>query len=205
MRIKRNAAPLRRLYDWHKQAGLWGALALFVLTLTGVMLELPEESDAVLARITGPVDPMHVMPTVLRPGHPQISPARAVAIARSRLPQARLAWIETPGSDGGWYRLRMQQPSDPSHRFPHSFVTIDPHDGTIHSVTDADRAGASNTINNWVHPLHDGSAGGLAGRILACIAGLLPLVLFVTGLLRWRARRRAWATSPLPSPPIWHE
>jgi len=31
----------------------------------------------------------------------------------------------------------------------------------------------------------------LPGRILACIAGLLPALLWVTGLMRWLHKRRA--------------
>lgn len=42
---------------------------------------------------------------------------------------------------------------------------------------------------NWLHPLHGGEAFGLAGRLLALAAGLAPIALFVTGLLRWRRRR----------------
>jgi uncharacterized iron-regulated membrane protein len=43
----------------------------------------------------------------------------------------------------------------------------------------------------WLHPLHNGEAFGLAGRVLACVAGLLPLLLMVTGVQRWADRRRA--------------
>jgi uncharacterized iron-regulated membrane protein len=39
--------------------------------------------------------------------------------------------------------------------------------------------------------LHHGEAFGLPGRVLACIAGLVPLGLAITGWLRWGDRRRA--------------
>lgn len=43
---------------------------------------------------------------------------------------------------------------------------------------------------DWLHPLHNGEALGLFGRWVACLAGLLPGLLFVTGCLRWCHKRR---------------
>jgi uncharacterized iron-regulated membrane protein len=56
----------------------------------------------------------------------------------------------------------------------------------LHNVRDG---GLGTAINAWVRPLHDGSVGGLVGRILAVLIGLAPAALFVTGLLRWQRRR----------------
>jgi len=44
-------------------------------------------------------------------------------------------------------------------------------------------------VLNWLHPLHGGEALGLTGRILAFVAGLVPIALFVTGVFRWQRRR----------------
>ena len=189
LRLKRGAAPQRVLRDWHKLAGLSSLVLLIVLTVTGIMLELPETSDAALGAVGLPVDrPPHV--EELAPGHSMsgvIAPSAAVAAARAQLPGARLAWIETPPAAA--YRLRMQVPGDPSFRFPHSYVWIDAFTGEALAVEDAREAAPGSGVNNWLHPLHDGSAGGLAGRLLAALAGLFPLALFMTGLMRWRARR----------------
>lgn len=191
LRLKLAAPGQRALRDWHKLAGLAGLLVLALLTLTGIMLELPEESDAALAAAGLGLDP----PPQVRleaggQGATAISVAAAIRAGHAALPQARLAWIETPPAGGGSYRLRMQVPGDPSRRFPHSFVWVDGGSGKAIAVQDARHARGGTTVNNWIHPLHDGSAGGLAGRLLVALCGLLPLVLFVTGLLRWRSRRR---------------
>ena len=189
LRLKMAAPPQRSLRDWHKLCGLSGLLLLLVLTVTGMMLELPKESDTVLAAAGLPVAAMpHVhAPTVPRTG--QVSIAAAVGSGLSALPGARLAWIETPPSAGGVYKLRMQAPGDPSFRFPHSFVWIDGASGKVVAIHDARTALAGNAVNNWVHPLHDGSALGLSGRILVAIAGVFPTALFFTGWLRWRLGR----------------
>jgi len=184
---KRGAAQSRRLRDQHKLAGLGSLALLFVLTLTGVMLELPRQSDALLAALVGPLE--HV-PAPVSTGWTgrQIGVAKALRIAQSALPGARIAWIEVPGPGDGAFRFRMQRPGDPSRRFPHSFVWVDQYSGHVLAVHDAVTMGAATTINNWVHPLHDGSFGGLATRILAVLAGLMPLFLFITGWRRWRLR-----------------
>ena len=189
LRLKRGAAPQRALRDWHKLTGLAGLVFLLILTVTGIMLELPEESDAALGAIGLPVDHSPTVQATTASTSALIPPSKAVRSAMEQLPGARLAWIETPAASGGIYRLRMQVPGDPSFRFPHSFVWVDGATGAAVAVQDARDAASGTTVNNWIHPLHDGSAGGLAGRLIAVVAGLLPLCLFLTGLLRWQARR----------------
>jgi uncharacterized iron-regulated membrane protein len=188
LRYKRRAPSLRRWRDQHKLVGLSGLILLLLLTGTGVMLELPDESDTVLSTVAGPPQPLPA-PTSAKWEGRQIRVATAIHTARIALPAARLAWIEVPGPGDGKFRLRMQQPGDPSRRFPHSFVWVDQYSGRVLAVCDRDRAGRMATINSWIHPLHDGSVAGLTSRILIVIAGLLPLVLFWTGIAQWRRKR----------------
>ncbi|MEO9601488.1 PepSY-associated TM helix domain-containing protein [Parasphingorhabdus sp.] len=190
LRLKTSAHPQRTLRDWHKLTGLTGLIFLLILTVTGMMMELPQESDAVLGAIGLPMDSMpHVHPAPERSAG-KVRVAQIVSAGRAALPQARLAWIETPPAGGGNFRLRMQVPSDPSFRFPHSYVWVDSATAMVMGVYDARQARAGSVINNWLHPLHEGSAGGLTGRILVALCGLIPAVLFVTGVMRWRSRRR---------------
>lgn len=201
LRFKRHAPLQRNLRDWHKLTGLWGLVLLFILTITGIMLELPKESDTALGAIGLPIDHApHVLhqQTTARNGH-AILPSQAIHAAMTALPEARPAWIEIPQNHGGAFKLRIQVPGDPSHRFPHSFVWVDADNGNVIAVQDARKSRAGTTVNNWIHPLHDGSAGGLFGRLLVAGCGLLPLVLFVSGLMRWyimRAKRNAAPSAP---------
>ncbi|MEY4720739.1 MAG: hypothetical protein RIQ46_464, partial [Pseudomonadota bacterium] len=168
---------------------------LLLLTGTGMMLELPEESDAALAAAGLPVAPRAMAHGAHHAGHPprppRIGPSEAARVALAALPGARAAWIETPPAMGGTYRLRLQVPGDPGFRFPHSFAWVDAENGRLVALDDLRRAPAGSRIKAWVHPLHDGSELGLPGRILAALAGLLPAILFVTGWRRWRLGRRA--------------
>jgi uncharacterized iron-regulated membrane protein len=188
LRFKRGAAPQRRLRDWHKLAGLLGLPVLLILTGSGVMLELPRESDAALVRTGLLIRPM-----------PRITPAPACAAAcgtasgairaaLAALPEARLAWIQTPPQGSRIYQLRLQVPGDPGRRFPHSYVWVDGASSRVIARYDVRRSGNGGIVNAWLHPLHDGSAFGLLGRLVVAFAGLIPALLLWTGWRRWSRR-----------------
>lgn len=188
LRYKRGASSLRTLRDIHKLSGLASLPLLLMLVVTGVMLALPDQSNAVLAHVTGPVDEAPSPKSTPADG-PQISIAQALAVAHRVMPQGRLAWVEAPGQPTGTFMVRIQQPSDPSYRFPHSYVFIDQFSGVIVGMQDSRQASTSTSVNNWLHPLHDASVGGILLRAAAALVGIVPLVLFMTGLLRWCRRR----------------
>ena len=43
----------------------------------------------------------------------------------------------------------------------------------------------------WQWPLHSGKVFGWPGRLLVFVTGLVCAVLFTTGVIRWRQKRRA--------------
>jgi uncharacterized iron-regulated membrane protein len=190
LRYARVASPLRRLRDLHKLSGLIAFPLLAVLTLTGAMLALPDQSNAALHPLTSPVDQPVRLPPLGDQRH-RLSIAAVLAIGHRAMPQANIVWIEVPPPGKSAYMLRLRQPGDPSARFPHSYLYIHPETGTVLGRMDAAQAGATSTINNWLHPLHDASVAGLATRWLAFFIGLVPAFLFATGLLRWRLRLAA--------------
>jgi uncharacterized iron-regulated membrane protein len=191
LRMKANASPIRRLYDWHKLIGLGSLGLLVLLTATGVLLAMPKQSATVLTPVLGaPMTAPKIDKAAPFAPPMRISVDQAVAVAQRALPAARLVWIETPAAEHGVYRLRMRAPGDPSARFPHSFVWVSPASGRVLAITDARSSGPHDLVLNWIHPLHDGSVGGMAGRILAFVMGLAPAVLMVLGGLRWRMRRQ---------------
>lgn len=185
--LRLKAHPLRRWRDIHKAAGLIALIPLLMLFTTGAMLALPQESEAVLSPVLGP--PESAAPPQRTPQANKTNLAAALTLARTRFPQARLAWIETPGSDGCCFRFRFQQPGDPSRRFPHSYVWVNRAGTSIVQSTDANAANAHGQLLNWLHPLHDGSFGGLATRIAIAAFGFAPVLLLLTGWVRWSMRK----------------
>ncbi|MEH3106472.1 MAG: PepSY-associated TM helix domain-containing protein [Sphingomonas fennica] len=182
--FKRDAAPIRRLRDLHKLAGLWSMGLLFVLVATGVLLALPSVTQALLAPAAIPAPRSAPRPAG------RIALADAFRIARRAVPDGRIVFVDVPGPGAAPIRVRMQVPGDPHRRFPGSYVFVDPGSGRVLAVHDVRRAGTGTALNAWVRTLHDGTVGGLATRILAVVLGFVPAFLFGTGLLHWLRRRR---------------
>jgi uncharacterized iron-regulated membrane protein len=188
--FKRNAVSQRRLRDLHKHFGLWSALFLFFLVLTGALLALPEvKADLLSVTITRP-DTVP-KPVSTQSSGSQITIRQALKAAHQVLPDARLAFIDVPDGGSAPIRLRVQVPGDPHRRFPGSFVFIDQYSGRVLAVHDVRRGNAATATATWIRPIHDGSIAGLPTRILAVLIGLTPATLLVTGFLHWRQRRSA--------------
>lgn len=186
LHFKRRAAPVRRLYDWHKLMGVGALVLLLVVTGTGVLLDLPDQVRPLLRRMS----PLFTAPAMtVTPAGTPLPVDVLVRRAEQRFPDAVLAWIETPDGPTAPIRINLARPGEPSRRFPRTNVWLDPYSGRIVAVRDGLDESGGDVLLNWLHPLHGGEAFGLAGRLLALAAGLAPIALFVTGLLRWRRRR----------------
>ena len=187
--LKRSTTAQRRIYDLHKLAGIYGLLLLAVLSISGAVLAAPDWVRPSLDAVS----PLYEAP---KPASNPAGTARIpvdVAVARARLlfPQARLAWIETPDGPTGVFRINLQQPGEPSRRFPRTNVWVDQYSGRVLAVRNPRLEGAGDTLLNWMHAVHNGEAAGLAGRILVLLSGLGAVSLFATGLVRFWHKRRA--------------
>ena len=182
---------VRRTYDLHVLAGAYGAMLLIVLALTGAGLALPDQTRGLVDSTLG----VKRMPEVA--AYSGVDEAMlidlndAVAIARERFPQAEVRWVDVPGIGEGPISIRLHQPGEPGRRFPKTRLWVDPYSGEILAVRDPAHNAAGNTVLDWLHPLHNGEALGITGRWIAFLSGLVPLLLFVTGFIRWRQKHSA--------------
>jgi uncharacterized iron-regulated membrane protein len=186
--FKRDAAPSRRLRDLHKLFGLWNAVFLLILTGTGVLLALPNVTNGLFA--PAPV------PAPRSSGPARTSVVAAFDTALRTFPDGRIVFVDVPNRSEQPIRVRLQLPGDPHPRFPGSYVFIDQRSGRVLATHDIRHSGTGTAIMAWIRTLHDGTVGGLTTRIVALLVGLTPTVLFVTGLLHWRARRRSIRRGP---------
>jgi uncharacterized iron-regulated membrane protein len=184
-------SPVLRTYDLHVLTGLYGWLVLLVLALTGSALALPQTTQRMLALWSDPQPAVQALSGLMPAGAVMLNLDQAIAVAQAKFPQAELRWIETPGLTGAPFVLRFHQAGEPGRRFPSTRVWVHPLNGSVLMQSDATQNSGADTFKAWLHPLHNGEAFGLPGRVLACIAGILPTLLFVTGWLRWRQKKRA--------------
>lgn len=120
-----------------------------------------------------------------------ISIAKAVTVANQVFPEAELRRIDTPDGKDGVYMVSKRQSGEANGKHPRSKVWIDQYSGKVLALQDPNQFTPGETFMNLLWPLHSGEAFGLAGRILWCAIGFAPLVLYVTGILRWLQKRKA--------------
>jgi len=188
--LKRNASLQRRTYDLHKLAGIYGLVLLLMLCVTGVMLEIPQYVNPLIDRAS----PLFEAPALHSPpggGAMRIDVDDAVQRAQAHFPGAPVRWIETPDGAEGVYRIQLKQAGEPSERFPRTNVWLDQYSGEVLAVRDPRAHAAGDVVLAWLHPLHSGEAFGMAGRLIVLFTGILPAVLFVTGMMRWVQKRKA--------------
>ena len=181
----------KAIYDMHSYTGAYGAVLLLLMVVTGVGLATPQWVEPVVNLFSVRMEKQTVYSAVPVPGTKRITADQAISAGLAVFPTAKLRWIEAPIKVEDVYVLRLQQPAEPSQRFPKTFVWIDQFSGQVLASRDALKVSSGDVFFDWLHPLHNGEAFGLTGRILAFVSGLLPLALLLTGWIRWRQKRKA--------------
>jgi uncharacterized iron-regulated membrane protein len=164
-------------------SGVYGLL--LALTLTGLLLVVPSRFSPAIKAFS-PLTPFYHAISNHAPGVVPVSADAAANIALGHLPGASIRWIETPSSERAVWRIQLRQEGEPNRRFPRTNVWIDASSSQILGIRDPRKNSAGDTLIDWLHPLHNGEAFGLAGRIIVLVCGFLPLLVLVTGIVRWR-------------------
>lgn len=195
--VKQRASSERLIFDLHKVFGIYAAPVLLILAFSGFYLIYSDPVRLAVNRFSPvPLDPWADLPNLASkplPGAETISADAAVAAAKTAFPTGELQQLRTPPDASGVYTVRLRQPGEANHFWPSSAAYIDQYNGKIIATRDPFRFSNGETFLNLQYPLHSGEALGLPGRILICVTGLIPLLLFVTGLIRWRHKTKAAA------------
>lgn len=191
--IKRGARGLRLYRDLHNALGIWTFIAFITVSFSGVYLVFPHAVSASIKTLLPSRDANSPAPIVRGEGAQRIDADRAIAIALSTTPGARLISIRLP--------LRPEQPdrvsfvhSGDGRGVPEVVALINPWSGELIELTDPRRFALAQTVLAWQGPIHFGQGLGWVWRILVCLSGLLPAIFAFTGvamgLIERSARRR---------------
>jgi len=191
--IKRHASVERFNHDLHQTSGFYTFPILFVVLLSGVYMNLPDQFMALVKQLSpgtqGFMDSPHSLPAQDKQ---PIALTQALSIVQSRYPEGRVDWLSPPADETGVYRISISDVPKLSRFWSERQVVVDQYQGTILKVQDpGTRATFGQTFVEWQWPLHSGRAFGWTGRILVFLSGLACPILFVTGLIRWLQKRRA--------------
>lgn len=194
--IRRDAGTFRFNFDLHKVIGIYFLPLFIVLAFTGIEIVWHEPVENLVAAVL-PVSE-EPSPRSLNPSASANTRLNADSVAdsaRTIFPDSRINRIYLPADSEGTWRVTFIQPHETWREYGPSSVYIDQYSGAVLDVLDSRDLPAGSTFLQWMFPLHNGDALGLLGRLLVFIAGLLPAVLFGTGVYMWLKKRRRTQTS----------
>lgn len=190
-KVKWGASRERVVYDLHRSAGAYMGAVLLVMLATGVaMIFKPATRAAVSQFSTIRPDPDFGKSTPL-PSQPPVGVNAAIAAANKIFPDGELLWVLLPNAPNGVYVIGKQAADEPSRSRTFRNVSVDQYSGRVLQVQDRNNFTAGERFLEWLYPLHSGEAFGDIGRPVTLLIGLTPLLLFITGFMRWRGKRRA--------------
>lgn len=188
VRLDHNA--YRGHHDLHRSAGLLAAVPLLIAALTGFYNGLPELTRGVVGQVAEVAsEHRSIARPALGQGETAISweQARAVAarhigagaqlVALSRLPER------------GLFQARLRR-ADDWQRTGTLRLFIDIRNGALVETVNPLSSNGGDRFLAALFPLHSGQFGGVPGRWLVALSGLLPALFFITGLSTWILRRK---------------
>lgn len=188
--IKWGATPVRLVYDVHRTAGFFFLAVLAFMLFSGIYVIFKPQVEALVGLFSPVREEPQSLKSIPVPGLPPLSPDAAAAIAAQVFPDGRLHWIFLPQGEEGVFVVGRQSEKEPSRWGTHRNVTIDQYSGKVLHVEDRSKFTAGETFLEWQYPLHSGEAFGNFGRAFIMAMGFVPLILYVTGFIRWRQKRR---------------
>jgi len=189
--VKWGATPVRLTYDIHKTFGLYLSAVLIVILFSGIYIIFKPEVSSIV-RLFSPVreEPKDVKSTLVL-GQAPLGLEAAAAIANKVFPDGKLKSISLPKGPAGVYVVGKQSDDEPNRAATYRHVTIDQYSGQILHIQDRANFTPGEIFLEWQYPLHCGEAFGNYGRAFIMLMGFVPLILYVTGFMRWRQKRRA--------------
>jgi len=118
-------------------------------------------------------------------------------VARGLFPSSEVRRITTPLGDTGTYRINLRQHGEINQHHPLTTVWVDRWSGQIRDVRNPGKFTAGQAFTTWLWPLHTGEAFGGGGKLVWFVAGFMPLLLYISGLLHWLHGRGVVKDRPL--------
>jgi len=183
--VKWNAPWFRICFDAHHVIGIYSALFLFTMALTGFLVE----RGAWISRIThspapGPFPQLH---SELASGANPISVDHAEEVALATIPGTTVTDVLLPRDRKGVILVVLRVPEETSEA-AHSYVFVDQYSGTTLHVVNFLTDSPGYRVIRFNRAIHTGDAWGAAGHILASVSSLMLIAMVITGLVIWRKK-----------------
>lgn len=197
-RVKFTGGRPRLNYDLHRAGGLYCSAVLVVIAVTGATMAFYSLVTPTVYWLTGSSPNKPGPNKVAVPAGPPklLSADEVVAVAKAHVPGTDLYRLYPPKADDAPYRVFLLPGHDRVTRFEEARLVIDPYTGAILHEDGPTTMSAGDRAMRWLLPLHFGTFGGTATRVIYVAASLGPVLLAGTGFLVWRKRVRRRGAAP---------
>jgi uncharacterized iron-regulated membrane protein len=198
-----------RDFNWHNVIGIWCAVPLFMIVLSGIVMSYPW-ANTLLYRLTGNEVPVQGNGPRAEGAQRQSQRPRRGEDESPNLAGLNLLWARAEQQVPEWRTLTLRLP--PRGRGPMTFtidignggrpdqrsqLTLDRRTADVVRWEPFSSYNSGRRLRSWFRFLHTGEAGGIAGQTVAGIASAGAAILVWTGiwlafrrLSRWRKRDR---------------
>lgn len=186
----------RQNYDLHKVAGFWSCALLLLVAFTGAYYAFPQSYEKSIAWITG--SPAKVASPKPPPGAGEFASLDLVlANALRQIPEGTATLFTYARRPGQVHSLRKMLAED-WRTTGDNVIYLDPISAQVLRVDYHRDLPLATRLVRDISGLHFGTFWGHASRATWVVLGLMPGLLFVTGLLmywnRWLSKR--WSVGP---------
>jgi uncharacterized iron-regulated membrane protein len=181
--VRAQGGARRFYFELHRATGLWSYGLLAVVAFTGIGLAYPDTFRNALQQLTGSPVAKKAPRVAMSSG--QMLPAlnEYVVSGAHAMPDGVPTELRLPENRKGPVDLRLRRRGDLSLSGNH--VYLDPASGKVLALSrEADQPLAARIFAAFT-PIHYGEFGGLPIKVIWALLGLLPTVLFITGLITW--------------------
>ena len=188
-RVKTSGSWKRTNFDLHHSLGIFSALLLTIITLTGLWVRYGTVDEWMRKLNSSATPPVPSQPAA-DPRTPVLSLDSIVSAARAAVPGASIMNIQLPPGPKRPAMVQLKYPEDhtPAGR---SRVFVDKYRGTVLLAMSTRTAEAGQHMIDIKRSLHTGDIYGLPTQILWVLGAFLLAAQTVTGLLMWwNAKRR---------------
>jgi len=196
--------PLRRIassfgksrrgfnFEFHSIAGIYFALFLLVLSITGIVLGFDEIITPWFFKVTHSAPSSRNVPSIVQPGGKPITADNAVNLAEATLPGAKPSYIVLPQKPAASFMVSMRFPEDLTAG--RSWVNVDQFSGKVLFVENSRTPPAGTGLITLNRALHTGDICGYPTKILMSLSSLMLAIQVITGYCIWWKKLRGTST-----------
>lgn len=200
-RAARRAGGRARMRGLHGAIGLWAAVGLLVISVTG--LTWSQYAGGRVDQLIGALDAkspsLRSAPITIPEGVEPVGFDRVVTAARAEGLQGQLT-LTPPAEAGRPYKVNETSTGLPVQK---DSLAVDPYTAAVTGRLGWDDYPFLAKLTTLGIQAHSGTLFGMANQLVMALLALAALVLTVLGyLMWWRRRPRSGGPAPVP-PPVW--